>query len=106
MALLYSILIPFFPLIGKPKLSVLDEPANAIIPVGTREILTFLQQSVKNDALTVFISTRLTYEVKQYCDRDFVMCEQNPYNCTTAKTKYISQNRKNYKSIRLVISKT
>lgn len=60
-------------LLGKPRLLVLDEPTNGMDPEGTREILSFLQEKVKNDSLTVFISSHLLYEVEEYCDRVFVI---------------------------------
>jgi ABC-2 type transport system ATP-binding protein len=60
-------------LLGKPRLLVLDEPTNGMDPEGTREILNFLQEKVKNDGLTVFISSHLLYEVEEYCDRVFVI---------------------------------
>ena len=60
-------------LIGKPKLLVLDEPTNGMDPEGTREILSFLRERIKNDGLSVFISSHLLYEVEEYCDRVFVI---------------------------------
>ncbi|MCU0917634.1 MAG: ABC transporter ATP-binding protein [Planctomycetes bacterium] len=60
-------------LLGRPRLLVLDEPTNGMDPEGTREILGFLQQRVRNDGLTVFISSHLLYEVEEYCDTVFVI---------------------------------
>ena len=60
-------------LLGKPRLLVLDEPTNGMDPEGTREILSFLQEKIKNDGLTVFVSSHLLYEVEEYCDRVFVI---------------------------------
>jgi len=60
-------------LLGQPRLLVLDEPTNGMDPEGTREILSFLQEKVRNDGLTVFISSHLLYEVEEYCDRVFVI---------------------------------
>ena len=60
-------------LLGRPRLLVLDEPTNGMDPEGTREILSFLQEKVKKDGLTVFISSHLLYEVEEYCDRVFVI---------------------------------
>jgi ABC-type multidrug transport system ATPase subunit len=60
-------------LLGNPKLLVLDEPTNGMDPEGTREILSFLQEKVRNDGLTVFVSSHLLYEVEEYCDRVFVI---------------------------------
>ena len=60
-------------LLGRPRLLVLDEPTNGMDPEGTREILSFLQEKVKKDGLTIFISSHLLYEVEEYCDRVFVI---------------------------------
>ena len=60
-------------LLGKPRLLVLDEPTNGMDPEGTREILSFLQEKVRDDGLTVFVSSHLLYEVEEYCDRVFVI---------------------------------
>jgi ABC-type multidrug transport system ATPase subunit len=60
-------------LIGKPKLLILDEPTNGMDPEGTREILSFLREKIKNERLTVFVSSHLLYEVQEYCDRVFVI---------------------------------
>ena len=60
-------------LLGRPRLLVLDEPTNGMDPEGTREILSFLQEKVKNDGLSVFISSHLLYEIEEYCDRVFVI---------------------------------
>ncbi len=59
--------------LGKPRLLVLDEPTNGMDPEGTREILGFLQQRVKHDGLTVFISSHLLHEVEEYCETVFVI---------------------------------
>ncbi|MHC4084304.1 MAG: ABC transporter ATP-binding protein [Planctomycetota bacterium] len=60
-------------LLGQPRLLILDEPTNGMDPEGTREILSFLQEKVRTDGLTVFISSHLLYEVEEYCDRVFVI---------------------------------
>lgn len=60
-------------MLGKPRLLILDEPTNGMDPEGTREILTFLRERIKNDGLTVFISSHLLYEVEEYCDKVFVI---------------------------------
>jgi ABC-2 type transport system ATP-binding protein len=60
-------------MLGEPRLLVLDEPTNGMDPEGTREILGFLQQRVKDDGLTVFISSHLLHEVEEYCETVFVV---------------------------------
>jgi ABC-2 type transport system ATP-binding protein len=60
-------------LLGRPRLLVLDEPTNGMDPEGTREILGFLQERVRSDGLTVFVSSHLLHEVEEYCDMVFVI---------------------------------
>lgn len=60
-------------LLGSPRLLILDEPTSGMDPEGTREILGFLQQKVKEEKLAVFISSHLLYEVETYCDKVFVI---------------------------------
>ncbi len=60
-------------MLGRPRLLILDEPTNGMDPEGTREILSFLQDRVKGDGLTVFISSHLLHEVEEYCDTVFVI---------------------------------
>ena len=60
-------------LVGEPRLLVLDEPTNGMDPEGTREILSFLRERIKDDGLSVFISSHLLYEVEEYCDKVFVI---------------------------------
>jgi ABC-2 type transport system ATP-binding protein len=58
---------------GRPRLLILDEPTNGMDPEGTREILGFLRERVKNDGLTVFVSSHLLHEVEEYCETVFVV---------------------------------
>jgi ABC-2 type transport system ATP-binding protein len=60
-------------LLGRPRLLILDEPTNGMDPEGTREILGFLQDRVRRDGLTVFLSSHLLHEVEEYCDTVFVI---------------------------------
>jgi len=60
-------------MLGRPRLLILDEPTNGMDPEGTREILGFLQERVRNDGLTVFVSSHLLHEVEEYCDTVFVV---------------------------------
>jgi ABC-2 type transport system ATP-binding protein len=55
-------------MLGQPRLLVLDEPTNGMDPEGTQEILSFLRERVRNDGLTIFISSHLMHEVEEYCD--------------------------------------
>ena len=42
-------------------------------PEGTQEILSFLREKVRNDGLTIFISSHLMSEIEEFCDTVFVI---------------------------------
>jgi ABC-2 type transport system ATP-binding protein len=60
-------------LLGRPRLLILDEPTNGMDPEGTQEILSFLREKIRDDGLTVFISSHLMSEVEEFCDTVFVI---------------------------------
>jgi ABC-2 type transport system ATP-binding protein len=60
-------------LLGRPRLLILDEPTNGMDPEGTSEILSFLREKVRNDGLTIFISSHLMSEIEEFCDTVFVI---------------------------------
>ncbi len=60
-------------LLGRPRLLVLDEPTNGMDPEGTQELLSFLREKVRNDGLTLFISSHLMSEIEEFCDTVFVI---------------------------------
>lgn len=60
-------------LLGRPRLLILDEPTNGMDPEGTQEILSFLREKVRQDGLTVFVSSHLMSEVEEFCDTVFVI---------------------------------
>lgn len=60
-------------LLGRPRLLVLDEPTNGMDPEGTNEVLSFLQQKVQQEGLTIFISSHLMSEIEEFCDTVFVI---------------------------------
>ena len=60
-------------MLGRPRLLILDEPTNGMDPEGTREVLSFLREKVRNDGLTIFISSHLMSEIEEYCDTVFVI---------------------------------
>jgi len=60
-------------LLGRPRLLILDEPTNGMDPEGTQEILSFLREQVRNQGLTIFISSHLMSEVEEFCDTVFVI---------------------------------
>jgi ABC-2 type transport system ATP-binding protein len=60
-------------MLGRPRLLILDEPTNGLDPEGTQEILSFLRDKVRQDGLTVFISSHLMSEIEEYCDSVYVI---------------------------------
>jgi ABC-2 type transport system ATP-binding protein len=55
-------------LLGKPKLLILDEPANGLDPAGIREIRELLRR-LAADGMSVFVSSHLLAEIELICDR-------------------------------------
>ncbi|HEY2322416.1 MAG TPA: ATP-binding cassette domain-containing protein, partial [Thermoanaerobaculia bacterium] len=55
-------------LLGRPKLLILDEPANGLDPAGIREIRELLR-SLAAEGMSVFVSSHLLAEVQLMCDR-------------------------------------
>jgi ABC-2 type transport system ATP-binding protein len=60
-------------MLGRPRLLILDEPTNGMDPEGTHEILSFLREKVRNEGLTIFISSHLMSEIEEFCDAVFVI---------------------------------
>ena len=60
-------------MLGRPRLLILDEPTNGMDPEGTHEVLSFLREKVRNDGLTIFISSHLMSEIEEFCDTVFVI---------------------------------
>ncbi|MGQ0515483.1 ATP-binding cassette domain-containing protein, partial [Bacillus sp. D-CC] len=56
-------------LLGNPKLLILDEPTNGLDPAGIRELREFIHNLVKEENMSVFISSHLLSEVQMICDR-------------------------------------
>ncbi len=56
-------------LLGRPRLLVLDEPANGLDPAGIREIRELLRRLARDQQMAVFISSHLLGEVELMCDR-------------------------------------
>ncbi|PGM56617.1 ABC transporter ATP-binding protein [Bacillus sp. AFS053548] len=56
-------------LLGGPKLLILDEPTNGLDPAGIRELREFIHMLVKEQNISVFISSHLLSEIELICDR-------------------------------------
>jgi ABC-2 type transport system ATP-binding protein len=60
-------------MLGRPRLLILDEPTNGMDPEGTHEVLSFLREKVRDDGLTIFVSSHLMSEIEEFCDTVFVI---------------------------------
>ena len=56
-------------LLGRPRLLILDEPANGLDPAGIREIRELLRHLARDQQMAVFVSSHLLAEVELMCDR-------------------------------------
>lgn len=56
-------------LLKKPEILILDEPTNGLDIEGIYEIKKMLKQLVKEQSLSVFISSHLTEQLSELCDR-------------------------------------
>jgi ABC-2 type transport system ATP-binding protein len=56
-------------LLGRPKLLILDEPANGLDPAGIREIRELLRRLATEQGMSVFVSSHLLAEIELTCDR-------------------------------------
>ena len=56
-------------LLGRPRVLILDEPANGLDPAGIREIRELLGHLAHELRLAVFVSSHLLAEVELMCDR-------------------------------------
>lgn len=56
-------------LLSRPRLLILDEPTNGLDPRGMREVRDLLRSLVRQDGLTVLLSSHLLSEVEAICNR-------------------------------------
>lgn len=56
-------------LLNRPKLLMLDEPTNGLDPEGSGQIWELLRNLVRDEQMTVFISSHLLHEVEEGCNR-------------------------------------
>jgi ABC-2 type transport system ATP-binding protein len=56
-------------MLGRPKLLILDEPANGLDPAGIREIRELLRDLAREQGMSVFVSSHLLAEIELMCDR-------------------------------------
>jgi ABC-2 type transport system ATP-binding protein len=56
-------------MLGRPRVLILDEPANGLDPAGIREIRELLRSLAAEQNMAVFVSSHLLAEVELTCDR-------------------------------------
>jgi ABC-2 type transport system ATP-binding protein len=56
-------------MLGRPRVLILDEPANGLDPAGIREIRELLRGLAGREDMSVFISSHLLAEIELICDR-------------------------------------
>jgi ABC-2 type transport system ATP-binding protein len=56
-------------LLHKPSILILDEPTNGLDPIGNREIRSHLQNLVKNEGISIIVSSHILTEIELLCDR-------------------------------------
>ena len=82
-------------LMTKPKLAILDEPASGLDVLHAYHVRQIIKQYVKQNGVTVLLSSHNMLEVEYLCDRialihkGKIILEGTP---TTLKTQYNSQN--------------
>ena len=59
---------------GRPKLVVLDEPTAGVDPAGSRKIRDLIMQ-LKEQGITVILSSHLLEQVQEVCDRVGIIFE-------------------------------
>jgi ABC-2 type transport system ATP-binding protein len=60
-------------LLGRPRVLLLDEPANGLDPAGMREMRELLRRLAREDQIAVFLSSHNLAEIEQTCDRVAVL---------------------------------
>lgn len=56
-------------LLSRPRLLLLDEPTNGLDPEGSAQVWEILRGLVRDENMTVFISSHLLHEVEENCNR-------------------------------------
>jgi ABC-2 type transport system ATP-binding protein len=54
-------------LLAKPEILILDEPTNALDPLGRKEVKDLIVALAKNEKITIFVSSHLLGEMEQIC---------------------------------------
>jgi ABC-2 type transport system ATP-binding protein len=55
-------------IMGRPRLLILDEPANGLDPAGIAELRQLIRRLAYDEGMAVFVSSHILAEVQQICD--------------------------------------
>ena len=62
-------------LLAEPEFLILDEPTNALDPIGRKEIKDLIRRLAQVEKMTVFISSHLLSEIEQICTHAVIIHE-------------------------------
>ncbi len=62
-------------LLVRPELLILDEPTNALDPLGRKEIKNLIVHLSRSEKMTVFVSSHLLAEIEQVCTHAVIINE-------------------------------
>ena len=62
-------------LLVQPDFLILDEPTNALDPLGRKEIKNLILHLAQNEKMTIFISSHLLSEIEQICTHAVIINE-------------------------------
>lgn len=73
-------------LLHSPKLLLLDEPTNGLDPEGSATVWAILRSLVRDEGLTVLVSSHLLHEVEENCNRIAVINQGIVVACDYVKS--------------------
>lgn len=62
-------------LLVQPELLILDEPTNALDPLGRKEMKNLIQRLAQTEKMTIFVSSHLLSEIEQICTHAVIINE-------------------------------
>lgn len=73
-------------LLHRPRLLLLDEPTNGLDPEGSAQVWSILRSLVRDEEMTVFVSSHLLHEVEEHCNRIAVINQGILVTCDYVKS--------------------
>ncbi len=73
-------------LLHEPRLLLLDEPTNGLDPEGSAQVWSILRSLVRDEEMTVFVSSHLLHEVEEHCNRIAVINQGILVTCDYVKS--------------------